>query len=298
MTLEVKLLASVLFNLSITLAEFLGGLLSGSLALLSDSLHNATDTISILFAYFGHKISKKRGNERFTYGYKRAEVVSALTNSVFMVIVSFFLLYEGVKRFFKPETIDLGIMLPVAIGGLLGNLFTIIFLHGERSLNVRAALVHITSDLLSSVLVITAGFIMKTTGVLWPDAVFTLGISLYLMSMGMKLFLESAAILMQAVPKGWSVSRISEALKKLDFVEDVHHVHLWTPDGEKVYAELHVVVKEEVDKLSAFRKIQRVLRDLGVNHATFQIEEKGYHEDLSEMEHEFEEEDLHGHDHE
>ncbi len=297
MKLGTKLLLSVLFNLSITLAEFLGGLISGSLALMSDSLHNATDTVSILFAYFGHRIAKRKGNERFTYGYKRAEIISALTNAVFMIIVSVFLFYEGVKRFVKPEVIDLNVMLPVAIVGLLGNLLTIVFLHGEKGLNVRAALIHIISDLLSSVLVITAGIVMKSTGILWPDALFTVGISVYLFIMGIRVYLESASILMQAVPKGWSVSKVSNSLKELEFVKDVHHVHLWTLDGEKVYAELHMVVKDGYDKLKAFRKIQEKLEKVGIDHATFQIEEEGYHEDLDEIEHRFDEEDFHGHKH-
>ena len=297
MRLSTKMLVSVLFNLSITLAELVGGIVSGSLALLSDSLHNATDTLSITFAYIGHRISRRRGNERFTYGYRRAEIVSALTNAVFMLVVSIFLFSEGMRRLIHPEPIDIDVMLPVAIVGLLGNLFTIIFLHGERGLNVRAALVHITSDLMSSVLVITAGYIMKYTGLTWPDAAFSMGISVYLFTMALRLYFESARILMQAVPKGWSVSKIVKGLMELDFVRDVHHVHLWTPDGEKVYAELHVVVDRECDKLSAFRGIHEKLREIGIDHATLQMEEEGYHASVDEVEHGFDEEDTHGHHH-
>ena len=297
MTLSKKLFFSVFFNLSITLAELVGGLISGSLALLSDSLHNATDTISLVFAYVAHLISKRRGDEVFTYGYKRAEIVGALTNSVFMVIVSIFLMVEGIRRLFEPEIIDLDVMLPVAIVGLLGNLLTIIFLHGEHGLNVRAAFFHILSDLFSSVLVIAAGFVMKYFGVLWPDAIFTMAISVYLFGAGLKVFFESSRILMQAAPKGWDSKRIHTILKDLDFVKEVHHVHVWTPDGEKVYAELHVVLDPSFDKLLAFRKIHEKLKSSGVDHATVQLEEKGYHEKMDEIEHNFEEEENHFHDH-
>ena len=278
-----KFLLSMIFNLSIVLIEITGGLISGSLVLLSDALHNTTDVISLMFSYVARKISTKKATDEFTYGFKRAEIVAALVNSIFMMILSAFLLYEGIHRFFDPRSIEINVMLPVAIVGLIGNLMTLLILHRESrsNLNLKSALIHIISDTLSSVLVIITALVIRFYEIQWLDAVFTMMIVGYLSTLAFKIFIRSSRILMQAVPKGWSVKDIVKNLKKIPGVVDVHHIHLWTLEGEKVYSEFHVVFEGRKDD-DILEDILKETKKMGIDHATVQLESSRFHENFDE----------------
>ena len=278
-----KLFLSIIFNLSIVLVEFVGGLVSGSLALLSDALHNATDVMSLIFSYTARKISLRKANERFTYGFKRAEIVAALVNSVFMMILSAMLLYEGIHRLMEPKYINLNVMFPVALVGLIGNLLTFLILHKEShtNLNLRSALLHIISDTISSVLVIVMAIIMKFYGIRWLDPVFTIIVVIYLFTFSLKIFVRSSKILMQAVPEGWNVKDIVTRLERIKGVEDVHHIHLWTLDGDKIYSEFHVVFEGRKGE-DVLEDVMKEVRNMGIDHATVQLESQDFHEKFDE----------------
>ena len=270
---ERRLLFSIVFNLSIVIAEVIGGLVSRSVALLSDAVHNSSDVLSIVFSYVAVRIARKGEDERYTYGYERAEVVAALVNSVFMMVMSGFITYEGFRKILNPQVINPKVMLPVAVVGLAGNVLTILVLHEHHEdISVRSTLVHITADALSSVFVVALGVLFFFKPWYFLDGVFSLVVALYMVTMSWKIFRKSSAILMQVRPDEISIADVKEALEKLDDVLDVHHIHIWTLEGKKVYAELHVVLKSAEDLNGSLKKIKRKLEEIGISHATVQLE--------------------------
>ena len=165
---EKNLLAAVVLNFTISIAEVVGGILSNSLALLSDALHNLGDGLAVLLAYIAHRVSKRESNERKTFGYKRVEILAAFINSIILVAICIFLIYEAVERFRNPAPIKGAIMFSVAVVGLLANLVAMILLRNDsqKNINIRAAYLHLIGDTLSSVVVI-AGGILSTAGLLF-----------------------------------------------------------------------------------------------------------------------------------
>jgi cobalt-zinc-cadmium efflux system protein len=176
---EKNLLAATFLNLVITVVEVAGGILSGSLALLSDALHNLSDTFATFIAYMATVIGKREANQKNTFGYKRVEILAALLNAVILIVMSAFLLNEAWKRWNDPQSINSMIMLVVAMIGLLANVYAMVILKKDahKSINVKAAYVHLIGDSLSSVVVIIGGVLIQIFKIYWIDPVITLLIS-------------------------------------------------------------------------------------------------------------------------
>lgn len=271
-----KMLFSVGLNLLITIAEIVGGIISNSLALLSDSLHNLNDTFAIFLGYFANKISKRPKDFNRTYGYKRFEIIAAFLNTVFLMVVAIYLVIEGIKKFYKPEIIDGKIMLIISIIGLIGNLITalLLFKEAKENLNVKAVFVHIASDTFSSVLIIVGAIFIYRYKLYFLDPLFTLLISGYIGFESYHLLKETVNILIQGVPKGINLEDIKKEIEKLPFVADVHHIHVWTTDGKDNYLECHVSLKDcEYDLDTFLEKINETLVEkFNIHHSTIQLE--------------------------
>ena len=269
-----RLFFSIFFNLSIVLAEIIGGLVSRSTALLSDAAHNSADVLSMIFSYSAVKVSKRKRDEKFTYGYERAEVIAAVVNSVFLMVVGGFVTFEGIKKLINPEVIDPKVMLPVAIIGLAGNILTILFLHEHHhDINVHSTLVHITADAISSVLVVTLGIVLFFKPLYFLDGLISLAIAVYMIYMGWKVFKRASSILMQVKPEWIDLNDLKMSIENLEGVKDVHHIHVWTMNGEDAFAELHVTLQNRsVDADSIRETIKNKLKELGISHSTVQIE--------------------------
>ncbi len=269
-----RLFFSIFFNLSIVLAEIIGGLVSRSTALLSDAAHNSADVLSMIFSYSAVRVSKRKRDEKFTYGYERAEVIAAVVNSVFLMVVGGFVTFEGVKKLISPEAIDPKVMLPVAIIGLAGNILTILFLHEHHhDINVHSTLVHITADAISSVLVVALGIVLFFKPLYFLDGLISLAIAVYMIYMGWKVFKRASSILMQVKPEWIDLNDLKRSIESLKGVKDVHHIHVWTMNGENAFAELHVTLQNRsVDADSIRETIKGKLKELGVSHSTVQIE--------------------------
>ena len=180
---EKNLLAAVILNFTITAVEIVGGLLSNSLALLSDAIHNLGDGLAVLLAYIAHRISKRDSNTRKTFGYKRVEILAAFVNAVILVAICLFLIWEAVERFRNPAPIKGVIMFSVAGVGLLANLVAVILLRGDskKNINIRAAYLHLLGDTLSSLVVIAGGILIWKFEIYWIDPLITVLISLYIL---------------------------------------------------------------------------------------------------------------------
>lgn len=272
-----KLWISIFLNLAITIAEFVGGILSNSLALLSDAVHNLNDTLSLAISLVARKISKKGANNDKTFGYKRAEIIGAFINLITLVLVALFLIKEGVERFFDPQPIDGFTMFWVAIVGLLGNFITaaLLFKDSKDNLNLKSAYIHILSDGLSSVGVIIGGWLILKYEWYIVDTFLTVGIGAYILWHSYHMLQETTDILMQSTPEQIDLPELTSRIEKIHKVQEVHHVHVWRLDENEIMMESHIVVDEEdINEMEVIKKeIKTLLHDdFGIHHSTLEFE--------------------------
>lgn len=275
---EKNLLAATLLNLVITVVEIAGGILSGSLALLSDALHNLSDTFATFIAYMATIIGKREANQKKTFGYKRVEILAALLNAVILIVTSTFLLKEAWERWNDPQPINSMIMLVVAMIGLLANVYAAIILKKDahKSINVRAAYIHLIGDSLSSVVVIIGGVLIQIYKVYWIDPVITVLISIYIIRSGFVILKQSVDILMQSTPDHLDLSLIKRQVEQMPDVSNIHHLHAWMLTDSEIHLEAHIELNTDL-KLSQVKGIHQeierlLLTDFNVNHVTLQFE--------------------------
>lgn len=277
-TLSQKRLAFALaLNLVITAAEVAGGLLGNSLALLSDAVHNLSDATSLGISWIALRISGLKRSDRHTYGFKRAEVLAAVVNTAALLAIGVFLVFEAIRKFLHPEPIAGGIVMVVAVIGLLGNLLTAWLLHSgsKTSMNIKSAYLHIIMDALSSVGVILAGVLIYYLDWIWTDPLITAFIALYVIKESLPIMKSSIHIIMQGTPEWVTPRDVISVAESFPQVRDFHHIHLWTTDGNDAYLEAHVSLCEE-----ARPQTDRLLRELkeeirkrcSIEHVTLQFE--------------------------
>lgn len=274
---EGRLWISIILNFIITAAEFIGGIISGSLALLSDALHNLNDTTSLGISLVARKISKKEANRDKTFGYKRAEIIGAFINLITLVIIALFLIKEGVERFYNPQPIDGMVMFIVAIIGLLGNVITAILLYRDstENLNLRSAYIHILSDAFSSVGVIIAGILILWYQLYIIDTILTLIIAGYILWHSYYMLRQTINILMESTPADIQIPNIQQAMAEVSGVLDIHHLHVWRLDEKNILLESHVVIDEE--NMGQMESIKSSLKELlstnfDIHHSTLEFE--------------------------
>lgn len=274
---ETRLWISIILNFIITAAEFIGGIISGSLALLSDALHNLNDTSSLAISLVARKISKKEANRDKTFGYKRAEIIGAFINLVTLVIIALYLVKEGVERFYNPQPIDGMVMFVVAVIGLLGNVITAILLYrdSKENLNLRSAYIHILSDAFSSVGVILGGIIIIYYEYYIVDTILTLLIAGYILWHSYYMLRQTINILMESTPANIEIPNVQQAMAQVNGVLDIHHLHVWRLDEKNILLESHVVIDE--DDMGQMESIKSSLKELlstnfDIHHSTLEFE--------------------------
>ncbi|MHB8071072.1 MAG: cation diffusion facilitator family transporter [Candidatus Cryosericum sp.] len=272
-----NLLISNLMNLIITISEVVGGLVSGSLALLADAFHNATDTLAGILALWTLRLGRRAHDEQYTFGYRRAEILSAGINAGAMVVISLVLFREAYDRFLHPVPIKGGIMLAVALVGLAANLVSVLLLHrsAKESLNIRGAYLHLLSDALSSVGVVLGGVIISLWHVTWVDPLVTVLVALWVLKEAFSIVREAGGILMERAPEGMDLTRLDADIRALPHVKDLHHVHVWQVSDTETMFEGHVNVDDisVCDTAPIRGQIQDLLQEnYGITHATLQFE--------------------------
>lgn len=273
-----KLLFVTVLNFSITLVQIVGGLLSNSLSLLSDALHNLGDAMALFIAFVANKLSSKSASLNKTFGYKRIEVLAALLNSLVLIVISFYLFVEAYNRFVNPEPIKGVMMLVVACFGLLANFISVVVMHNFRdtNLNIRAAYLHLIGDTISSIAVIFGGVFIWLYDIFWIDPVVTFLLGIYICYEAYKVVQETIQILMHFTPKEVDLIRIKEFIESHDFVDNIHHVHCWKLTDVRVQFEAHI----ELSSKCSFKRttnfthvIEKYLLDnFGITHVTIQYE--------------------------
>jgi cobalt-zinc-cadmium efflux system protein len=268
---------AILINIGITLAEAIGGTLSGSLALLSDAGHNLADVISLGLSFLGEKLSEKKATRRHTFGFKRTEIFTALINSLSLVGIAVFIVVEALKRLSAPPELSLGLMLVVATIGLLGNLFSMVILgKKEGNLNVKAAYLHLFYDAISSVAVIISGLLIYLTGWVIADLAVSLLIAGMVLWSGLGVIKRTIHIFMQGVPEGLEFDKILEDILKVPGISTVHGLHIWSIDSSDVFLSCHVCIEQTDGKRDTDKMIQDINEVLqqkhGIHHTVIQAE--------------------------
>ena len=271
-----KIFWVTLLNLSITIAEIVGGLLSGSLALLSDSLHNLSDTVAIAISYIANKVAQRPENPRKTFGYKRTEILAALINSTVLLAVSAFLIVEAIRRWRNPETIDGTLMIVVAIIGLVANLVSVYLLEKDshHSLNIKSSYLHLLGDTVSSLGVVLGGIAIKLWALTWIDPLITLLISVYIIRETWKIIRTTVDILMQS-GANLDYEAIKRDIEAIDHVQNLHHVHTWLVNESTIHFEAHIELDDMTlcDVMPIYEQIEHLLIEHhGISHVTLQAE--------------------------
>lgn len=272
------LLLSTLLNFIITIVQVAGGILSNSLSLLSDALHNLGDTIAVFLAYIADRFGNKPANERKTFGYKRIEIIAAFINASVLIIISVLLFIEAISRFADPEPVKGKIMLIVASVGLIANLLSVYILnpHKKTNINIKAAYLHLLGDTFSSFAVIIGGIAITFWKIYWIDPVITIGIGIYLIFHTFGILKTSFNVLMQSSPENIKLKDVKAEIENFDEVCDVHHIHLWNLDEKRIFLECHIGLcndhkVSETEKLTA--KIKKgLLNKYNIRHLTVQYE--------------------------
>ncbi|WP_394205857.1 cation diffusion facilitator family transporter [Shewanella waksmanii] len=269
-----KLSIAVFINILLTLAQIIGGIISGSLSLIADALHNLSDAGAIVVAIIARKIGNKGSNKTMTYGYKRAEIIGVLINSTSLIAVGIYLIIESVGKYFNPTPIDGWIVFWIAGIALVIDLATAFLTYSagaKNNMNIRAAFIHNISDALASVVVIIAGLLIIYFQLYIFDVIATIGISLYVIYHGCILLKKCIMIIMQAAPDHISIEEIENRLASINGIKSANHIHVWQLDDEKLFLEAHIILdrmdNEECEKVKNEAKLI-IKNDFGISHST------------------------------
>jgi cobalt-zinc-cadmium efflux system protein len=271
-----RLLLAAVLTCGFMLAEVVGGVLTGSLALLADAGHMLTDSVALVLAYVAHRMSERPGNPRMTYGFDRLQILVAYTNGLTVLLIAVWIVAEAVERFLSPTPILGGAMLVIAAMGLGVNVVVFLILHGadRESLNVRGAILHVLGDMLGSVGAIAAAVIILATGWTAADPLLSVLVALLLVRSAWSLIRESGLILLEAAPPHLDRNDVAQDIAaNTQGVADVHHMHVWSLDGRRLMATLHARLAEGADAEKSIAAIKARLNEAhGIGHATIEVE--------------------------
>lgn len=270
-----RLLVAIAINMLLTLAQVVGGIVSGSLALIADALHNFSDAASLLIAWVARRIGRQPADHFKTFGYKRAEVIAALINLVTLVIVGLYLIYEAIWRIFEPQVIEGWTVVIVAGVALVIDVATAVLTYtmSRHSMNIRAAFLHNVSDALASVGVIIAGTVILLYEWYWMDTLLTLLIAGYVLYQAATLLPKTIHILMEGTPEHIVIDEVIRVMEDVKGVSNVHHVHIWQLDEHKNALEAHVVIDDFCDTEAIKTALKSELdRQFTITHSTLEFE--------------------------
>lgn len=281
-----RLLASLVIAGGITLLEFLGGILSNSLALLADAGHLATDTLSLALALFAMSLARRPHTAESSYGYHRAEALAALVNGAALFLIAGYIFYEGYGRFLRPPAVNGSILLPVASVGLAANLVMVLLLRkgSDVSINIRAAFLHVLGDMLATIGVIVGGVLILLYGLSVVDPLVASLISILILRSGFVVVKDSLRIILEQTPREVQLKELTAAMMKVVGVKSVHDVHVWSLTSGMNMMSCHVDVEDHQRDHEVLEALRDVAKKFGITHATIQIEHHEDHEGIVNIE--------------
>ncbi|MFZ1081299.1 MAG: cation diffusion facilitator family transporter [Candidatus Kryptoniota bacterium] len=282
---EKPLFYSILLNGLIAIAELIGGLFSGSLALISDAMHNFSDFIALIITFIANRIMYWSGNTKKSYGYFRFEILAAFVNSVLLVLIGAYIIYEALARFSHPVRINSILMLIIAAIGFTANLFSVLLLrrHRKENLNIQSAFLHLITDTLESAAVIITAIIITVINFSSLDLIISIIIGVFIIKSSWDLLVESTNILTEGSPKGIDLNEVGNFIKNFPGIKGVHHLHIWSLSSNFRALSAHIVVDDM--RLSRTVTItgeleQQLATRFSIDHPTFQLEADACEEDL------------------
>jgi cobalt-zinc-cadmium efflux system protein len=273
-----NLFITIILNIIITVAQVVGGIFSGSLALISDALHNFSDVMALVIAWWANKVSQRKHSAAKTFGYKRAQIIAALFNGSVLVGIGFYLIIEALGRFTQPQVIESSLVIWLALLSIVLNAASVLLIKDDShgNLNIRAAYLHLLTDVMTSIAVLVGGLLMMFKGWYWVDPLVTMVIAVYLIHASWSLISESVSILMMSAPQQLDLSELQALIAGHEKVANIHHIHLWQLDENNLFLEAHLDFTADLPLSEVVRIKDLVAADLqdkmGVNHVTLQCE--------------------------
>ncbi len=270
-----NILIAFILNLCFSIFEFIGGIFTGSVAIMSDAVHDIGDAVSIGFSYFLEKKSKKQPDKRYTYGYARYSVLGGVITTFILLLGSIAVILNAVRKIINPTEINYNGMLVFAIVGVAVNFAAAVFTHGGNSVNQKAVNLHMLEDVLGWVVVLIGAVVMRFTDWALLDPIMSIGVAIFILVNAIKNLKTVLDIFLEKTPNNVSVDEIKEHICKIDGVMDAHHIHLRTLDGQNIYATMHIVT--DGDPHTIKEKVREELIEHGITHSTLELESAHEH---------------------
>lgn len=275
MKTERNILAAFILNLSFAVFEFFGGAFTGSVAIVSDAVHDLGDAASIGLSFFLERKSKKQPDETHTYGYTRYSVLGSVITTVILLLGSAAVIFNAVKRFFNPVEINYSGMLAFAVIGVFVNLFAAWFTHKGDSLNQKAVNLHMLEDVLGWLVVLVGAVVMKFTDFAVIDPLMSIAVAVFILVNAVKNLKTATDLFVEKTPHNISVKEIEAHLCEIGGVQGVHHIHVWSTDGCRNLATMHIVT--DCDHHEIKEKVRAELKEHGIDHCTLELEATNEH---------------------
>jgi len=270
MKTEKNILIAFILNLLFSIIEFIGGTLTNSVAIISDSIHDIGDSLSIGISYFFEKKSKRKPDNKYTYGYKRYSLLGSIIINIILLIGSIIVIYSSINRLINPVKVNYDGMLIISIIGVVVNFLAAYFTRDGDSLNQKSVNLHMLEDVLGWLVVLIGSIIMKFTDISIIDPILSILVALFILIHVFKNLKIIMNLFLEKTPSNIDVSKLKDKLLTINEVKDVHHVHIWSLDGYNHYATVHVVVDDINDKIKKIIKDE--LKEMKINHSTIELE--------------------------
>lgn len=275
MKTEKNILIAFLLNLLFSLFELFGGFFTNSVAIISDAIHDFGDSISIGISYFLEKKSKKKPDNKYTYGYTRYSILGAFITNTILITGSVLVIVNATQRIINPVEINYNGMLIFAIFGASINFLAAYFTKDGDSLNQKAVNLHMLEDVLGWIIVLIGAIIIKFTKINIIDSILSIGVAIFISIHALKSFKKILDLFLTKTPNNVNIEHLKEHLLKIDNVVDIHHIHIWSMDGVNNYATMHLVTKSQ-DIQKTKMKVREELEEHGINHVTIEVEDENY----------------------
>lgn len=297
MKTEKNILIAFILNFGFSIFEFIGGIYTGSIAIMSDAVHDIGDAASIGVSFFLEKKSKKQPDDNYTYGYARYSVLGSIITTLILLTGSVAVIYNAIKRIMLPTPIRYDGMIIFALVGVCVNLCAAFFTRRGNSLNQKAVNLHMLEDVLGWIIVLIGAFVMKFTDFVLLDPIMSVGVAVFILFNAIKNLREIMDIFLEKTPKGINIEELKTHIMKIDGVIDVHHVHIRSIDGYNHYATMHIVTNGYSHEIK--EEIRDELSEHGICHVTLELEEEGEpcHEKICKTSFEVSSEHHHHHHH-
>ena len=296
MKTERNILTAFILNISFSIFELIGGIFTNSISIMSDAVHDFGDALSIGISLILEKISKKKPDEKYTYGYARYSVLGALITTIVLTVGSIFVILGGINRILNPVAINYDGMIIFAIFGVVINFLAAYFTREGDSINQKAVNLHMLEDVLGWVVVLIGSILMKFTNISLVDSIMSIGIAIYILINAFKNFKDILDLFLEKTPKNISIEKIKKHLLEIKEIVDVHHIHIWSMDGVTNYSTMHIITEDQNIK-ELKNKIREEMNELGISHTTIEIEYKNDNCDEKECEVKINNEVHHHHHH-